>query len=208
MYFLNSFFEKGFQFLMQKRQSIEQRFNEFFYGYEDDNYDYDYDDYYYDYNYNNYNYYKYDDVYQNYYPYFSDYHLKIEKENSKINYNDEKKKIEREMIDKDNKDFDKNYKDLIAPEKMHLRGLVNIASTCYMNSVLQCFCNIKELAVYFHSKKKEQLANNNKFNKQKFFPVFQEVIKQLWDPKDNSPYSPYDFKNRLGEMNPLFKGAI
>ena len=27
----------------------------------------------------------------------------------------------------------------------HLRGLVNIASTCYMNSIIQCFAHIEEL---------------------------------------------------------------
>ncbi len=77
-----------------------------------------------------------------------------------------------------------------------------------MNSVLQCFSNIKVLAVYFQSDKMEQLVANNKFNQNKFFPVFQEVIKQLWDPVDKSPYCPYNFKNRLGDMNPLFKGPI
>ena len=53
----------------------------------------------------------------------------------------------------------------------------------------------------------EKLVSENKNNNQKFFPVFQEVIKQLWDPRDNSAYSPYNFKKRLGDMNPLFKGA-
>jgi ubiquitin C-terminal hydrolase len=75
-----------------------------------------------------------------------------------------------------------------------------------MNSILQCFCHIKEFAVYFQTDKMEQLVANNKNNNNKLFTVFQEVIKQLWDPYDNSPYSPYNFKQRLGEMNPLFRG--
>ena len=100
-----------------------------------------------------------------------------------------------------------NYVNYIPPDKKHLRGLVNIESTCYMNSILQCFGNIKELAVYFQTEKMEKLVSENKNNNQKFFPVFQEVIKQLWDPRDNSAYSPYNFKKRLGDMNPLFKGA-
>ena len=94
----------------------------------------------------------------------------------------------------------------IQPEMKHLRGLVNIASTCYMNSVLQCFSHIKELAVYFQTNKMDQLVIQNQNNK-KFFPVFQEIIKNLWDIKDYSAYPPYNFKQRLGEMNPLFQGA-
>jgi ubiquitin C-terminal hydrolase len=52
----------------------------------------------------------------------------------------------------------------------------------------------------------DQLVIQNQNNK-KFFPVFQEIIKNLWDINDYSPYSPYNFKHRLGELNPLFQGA-
>ena len=135
------------------------------------------------------------------------------------NISNKQKNIYCENTDKNNYEMDQNHNENIIeqsnnnqdnfflPEKNHLRGLVNIASTCYMNSILQCFCHIKEFAVYFQTDKMEQLVFNNKYNNNKLFTVFQEVIKQLWDPYDNSPYSPYNFKNRLGDMNPLFKGA-
>ena len=101
-----------------------------------------------------------------------------------------------------------NNFDFFNPPKMnHLRGLVNIESTCYMNSILQCFSHISELSDYFKAPKMNQLSVKNINNKSKIYPVFQEVIINLWNTWDNSPYSPYNFKKRLGEMNPLFKGA-
>ena len=95
----------------------------------------------------------------------------------------------------------------IQEEKPHLRGLVNIASTCYMNSILQCFAHISELSDYFKTEKMNRLAVNNLNNKNMLYPVFQEVIINLWNTWDKTPYSPYNFKKRIGEMNPLFQGA-
>ena len=40
----------------------------------------------------------------------------------------------------------------------HLRGLVNIANTCYMNSIIQCFAHIKELYDYFQKDKTHKLT--------------------------------------------------
>ena len=103
--------------------------------------------------------------------------------------------------------FKNNSGNSILQEKPYLRGLVNIESTCYMNSVLQCFAHISELANYFKTEKINRLALDNFYNKHKLFPVFQEVIINLWNTWDNAPYSPYNFKKRIGEMNPLFQGA-
>ena len=100
--------------------------------------------------------------------------------------------------------FSNNYTE----QKMtHLRGLVNIASTCYMNSILQCFSHISELSNYFKTAKMNRLAVDNYNKKNKLFPTFQEVIINLWNIWDNAPYYPNNFKERLGEMNPLFRGA-
>ena len=92
-------------------------------------------------------------------------------------------------------------------QQEHLRGLVNIANTCYMNSIIQCFAHIEELIIYFEKPKMIQLIGSPE-NRQKLFPVFVELIKLLWDGYDTSPLHPYIFKQRLGEMNPLFSGPI
>ena len=89
----------------------------------------------------------------------------------------------------------------------HLRGLVNIANTCYMNSTIQCFAHIKELYEYFQKDKTLNLMNEPS-NKDKFFILFGELIISLWNIKDNKPLYPYIFKEKLGNMNPLFQGPI
>ena len=53
----------------------------------------------------------------------------------------------------------------------HLRGLVNIASTCYMNSTIQCFAHIGELFAYFQKDKIKALINAPE-NDQNYFQFF------------------------------------
>ena len=89
----------------------------------------------------------------------------------------------------------------------HLRGLVNIANTCYMNSTIQCFAHISELYEYFQKDKTHNLMNEPS-NKDKFFVLFGELIISLWNLNDNKPLYPYIFKEKLGNMNPLFQGPI
>ena len=89
----------------------------------------------------------------------------------------------------------------------HLRGLVNIANTCYMNSTIQCFAHITELFEYFRKPKIIELTNAPDRDL-KLFPVFSELINSLWIPNDPSPLYPYIFKERLGQMNHLFHGAL
>ena len=89
----------------------------------------------------------------------------------------------------------------------HLRGLVNIANTCYMNATLQCFAHIKELFAYFQKDHIKQLMKASRSD-EKLFPVFVDLINLMWYKYDSSPLYPYIFKERLGKLNPLFQGAI
>ena len=105
-------------------------------------------------------------------------------------------------LDKKIKFFNNNDKDT-----EHLRGLVNIANTCYMNSIIQCFAHIKELYDYFQKDKTHKLMNEP-CNKDKLFLLFGELIISLWNINDNKPLYPYIFKEKIGNMNPLFQGPI
>lgn len=75
-----------------------------------------------------------------------------------------------------------------------------------MNSILQCFGHIPELYNYFKKDKMSNLAKIPYFQNNQLFPVFREVLMELWNTSNIFPYIPINFKTRLGEMNPLFKG--
>ena len=83
-------------------------------------------------------------------------------------------------------------------------GLQNIGATCYMNATLQCLAHVETLTKNLLSKKsqiksdryKNQLANS-----------FVEVLENMWENNSITYYAPYNFKNLISKMNPLFEGV-
>ena len=95
-----------------------------------------------------------------------------------------------------------------------LIGLENIGATCYMNATVQCFCHIEKFVNFF--KYSQQIINNVKQdeNKNKLSSSFKLLMEKLWPDDFNQNnsykkkyYAPYEFKNKISTMNPLFKGV-
>ena len=91
-----------------------------------------------------------------------------------------------------------------------LIGLNNIGATCFMNATLQCLSQTESLTNYFLKEtNKDLILNNNIAKKNKLenqlSPSYLDLINHLWSKKRNKPYSPYEFRRIVEEMNSLFK---
>ena len=98
-----------------------------------------------------------------------------------------------------------------------LIGLKNIGAYCFMNATLQCLSQIEPLVNFFKNDKKV----NNTIEKYKIYKEdcltesFKILIDNLWPdnyhnlPKNshNYYYAPYEFKEKISKMNPLFQGV-
>ena len=124
-----------------------------------------------------------------------------QKEKAIIEQDKEEEKKEKEDV----KDMDyKNYNYIQSLEKDPKIGLNNIGATCYMNATIQCLSRTTELSNYFLNPE-----NISKFTKdKKLTHSYYELISNLWKIQNNETvsYSPYNFKDTISEMNPLFQG--
>ena len=82
-----------------------------------------------------------------------------------------------------------------------LIGLQNIGATCYMNATLQCFSNVPRFREGILNLKNKQSNNKN------LSYSLNEVFKNLWQNNKIKYYEPYNFKQLISLMNPLFKGV-
>ena len=81
-----------------------------------------------------------------------------------------------------------------------LVGLENVGATCYMNSTLQCFSNVKSLRNYFFKHK-------SKIKGKKLSSALLQVFENLWENSNISYFAPNKFKHVISEMNSLFEGV-
>ena len=96
------------------------------------------------------------------------------------------------LDDDDDDDLNKDY----IPG---LIGLQNIGATCYMNATLQCFSNVARF-------REGILKLKNNYSNKNLSYSLKNVLTNLWKNNKIKYYAPYDFKNLISEMNPLFKG--
>lgn len=114
-------------------------------------------------------------------------------------------KVETEIIPQSDILLKENGFIIININKEPEIGLANIGATCYMNATLQCFSHTIKFANFFLDEK-----NKNKIENKKFSREFLEVIKKLWIKSYNENktyYEPYNFKQIISDMNPLFEGV-
>ena len=95
-------------------------------------------------------------------------------------------------------------------KKPTLIGLQNIGATCFMNATLQCLSQTKRLTNYFLNEEHLPIIINNNIalndpNQLQLSPVYFELLENLWNKEGESYYAPYNFMNRINDMNPLFK---
>ena len=117
----------------------------------------------------------------------------------------------------DNNSIDNNTSQIIikSPKEINFyltqrpsfRGLDNVGATCYMNATLQCLGNIKPLTDYLLNPNKYSDIFNSKSECPLTIQYCQVLIGLYCDNSKAGSFSPQQFKNTIGDMNPLFQGV-
>ena len=124
--------------------------------------------------------------------------------NSSINQIKQSQIINETNLKKHNSSLNLRRNNEITITKNSANGLQNIGATCYMNATLQCLAHVEKLTKYLLGKSYE--IKTNKYN-YKLSNSYLEVLENLWENNTIKDYAPYNFKEIISKMNPLFEGV-
>ncbi|KAH0623310.1 hypothetical protein JD844_031504 [Phrynosoma platyrhinos] len=85
-------------------------------------------------------------------------------------------------------------------------GLVLNKTKCFMNSILQCLSNTKELRDYCLQNQYVRDLNNNSRMQMALMAEFAKLIQALWTSSPNESVSPSEFKTQIQRYAPRFVG--
>ncbi|ODH49560.1 hypothetical protein GX48_04347 [Paracoccidioides brasiliensis] len=91
--------------------------------------------------------------------------------------------------------------------KLPRTGLVNMGSTCYMNSIIQCLSATTQLTKFFIDNRYHTQVQKNWKGSQGILPgLFANLVRSLWK-NDVEVIRPTSFRNFIGRLNPEWAGS-
>ncbi|XP_008066453.1 ubiquitin carboxyl-terminal hydrolase 2 [Carlito syrichta] len=87
-----------------------------------------------------------------------------------------------------------------------LAGLRNLGNTCFMNSILQCLSNTRELRDYCLQRLYMRDLNHGSSAHTALMEEFAKLIQTIWTSSPNDVVSPSEFKTQIQRYAPRFVG--
>ena len=111
---------------------------------------------------------------------------------------------EQNQLMKNNSSPNLRVRNKVDIKKKFANGLQNIGANCYMNPTLQCLAHVENLTRHLLERKNEiQLKKYS----DKLTYSYLELLENLWKNNAIKDYAPYNFKEIITKMNPLFRGV-